>query len=125
MLNYAGTANYIFPGAPWQTILALVSSSPWTAADENPNSWRLRIHPTREGGEAALLVSPAMLAIDPDNAKKLDMRFELTGEQTKMFYRSTPPPAAIELEQLHHGEWKPTPGMSGSAQLRHLPGGGL
>lgn len=124
MLNYSGTANYIFPRAPWHTILALVSSSPWTAADEDPNSWRLRIHHTREGGEAALLVSPAMLAIDPDNAKKLDMRFELTGEQTNKLF-NWGRTGDVELEQLHHGEWKPTPGMSGSVQLRHLPGGGM
>ena len=125
MLDYTGHKNPIYPGAPWHTILALVSSSPWTAADEDSDSWRLRIHPRREGGDAALLVNPAVIAIDPSDAKRLDMRFELTGQQTNELFNWVPQHAVVELEQLHHGEWKPTPGMSGSVQLQHLPGGGM
>ncbi len=125
MLNYTGRTNAIYIGAPWYTILALVSSSPWTAADEDPDSWRLRIDFMRKGGTPAVLVNPAVIAIDPSDAKKLDMRFELTGQQTKKLYHPNPQPAEVELEHLYHGEWKPTLGMSGSADVQLLPGAGM
>ncbi len=122
MLNYSGTKNPIYPGAPWTTILALVSATPWTAADEDPDSWRLRIHPTREGGTSVVLAGPAVVAIDPTDDKKLDMRFELEGQQTIGLLGSAGQPAAVELEQLAGAEWKPVPGMSGTANVRNLPG---
>ena len=126
MLNYTGQRNPIFPGAQWVTILQLKAATPWTAADEDPDSWRLRIHPTREGGDAAILAGPAALARDPGDDTKLDMRFELTGDQTIELVSVVNRLAAVEVEQIDSGgDWKPTPGMSGTANVRHLPGAAI
>ncbi len=110
--------NEIQPGMPWAMTARGTRSTAWESADLD--HWRVRIHPVKGGGEAAVTKNP-VAAVLSNSDKTITLTFSVTGAETAEIV-SPPERSFVQIERKVGDEWEPLRASAATVDVLHRPG---